>query len=245
MSGPDPTQVIAAVGATWPPARLERAGPWTLREGLGGGSRVSAATLDGSFDESAIDLAERGMAAMRQAPLFMIRDSDRDFDAALAARGYELFDPVTLYTAPPDLLIDTALRPLDAVASPVCLGIQADIWAAGGIGPARLAVMERACAPKTYLLGRKDDRAAGAGFAAIHGDMAMVHALETLARFRRRGVARAMLSRAARWAKSEGAGHIALAVTEGNTAANALYQALGMTRAGGYHYRRMTGKQPR
>ena len=38
--------------ATWPAAETRRAGPWTLRRGDGGGSRVSAATLDGGIGSS-------------------------------------------------------------------------------------------------------------------------------------------------------------------------------------------------
>jgi N-acetylglutamate synthase len=39
-----------AMEATWPPAATTRLGPWLLRDGKGGGKRVSAATLAGEFD---------------------------------------------------------------------------------------------------------------------------------------------------------------------------------------------------
>ena len=65
---------FAVLAATWPPAEAMRLGPWTLRRGAGGGSRVSAATLEG--EDGAIESAAAAMLAWGQAPLFMIRDGD-------------------------------------------------------------------------------------------------------------------------------------------------------------------------
>jgi N-acetylglutamate synthase len=45
--------------ATWPPAARHRAGPWVLRDGAGGGKRVSAATAEGPV--TAADLARRAI----------------------------------------------------------------------------------------------------------------------------------------------------------------------------------------
>ena len=42
---------------------------------------------------------------------------------------------------------------------------------------------------------------------------------------------------AAQWGLTQGATRFALACTEANTAANALYAGLGMTPVAGYHYR--------
>ena len=58
------------------------------------------------------------------------------------------------------------------------LQIAAELWAEGGIGPARLAVMERVQGPKTVILARAQDRAAGVAFVALHDGMAMLHGLE-------------------------------------------------------------------
>jgi hypothetical protein len=57
--------------------------------------------------------------------------------------------------------------------------------------------MERAAGPKTALLGRVRDRAAGTAFVALHDDVAMVHALEVVPGFRRAGVARNLMQGAA------------------------------------------------
>lgn len=156
---------------------------------------------------------------------------------ALATRGYELIDPVLLYSAPAARLADAPPDRLSTFPIWPPLAIMADIWAEGGIGPARLAVMARVPGRKTTILGRADDRAAAAAFIAVHGQTAMVHALHVLPEMRRKGLARNMMRAAALWAIGEGAGHITLAVTTANTAANALYSALGMNVVGQYHYR--------
>ncbi|MEX2518343.1 MAG: GNAT family N-acetyltransferase, partial [Paracoccaceae bacterium] len=61
---------------------------------------------------------------------------------------------------------------------------------------------------------------------------------------RRKGAARMLMSAAARFAVEEGASVLALAVTERNDAARALYLALGMAAATGYHYRVKPAQQP-
>ena len=117
------------------------------------------------------------------------------------------------------------------------LAIMEEIWAAGGVGADRLAVMDRAVEPKASLLCRAGDRAAGAGFVAISDGVAMVHAVEVLTLRRRKGAARLMMRAAATWSVRNGASWMALAVTAENTAARALYDAIGMTEIARYHYR--------
>ena len=112
-----------------------------------------------------------------------------------------------------------------------------DIWAAGGIGPARVAVMERAAGPKTGILGRISDSPAGAAFCAIHDGIAMVHALEILPANRRKGLGVWMMRQAAFWAKANGADWMSVLCTKANDAANGLYASLGMQLVGQYHYR--------
>ena len=74
--------------ATWPAARKWDDGPWTLRDGAGGGKRASAATARGDVTDQDIPKAEAAMKAMGQRSLFMIREGDDALDAMLAARGY-------------------------------------------------------------------------------------------------------------------------------------------------------------
>jgi len=217
--------------ATWPPAATYRLGPWRLRDGAGGGQRVSAATLESAWHPDDIAVAE---AAMPQ-PLFMLRPQDAFLDALLAAKGYTLHDPVVAYTAP---VGSFALPPhLTSFPHWPPLQIAAELWAAAGIGPARLAVMNRAAPPKTALLARKGDRSVGVAYVAIHNSLAILHALEVAPSHRRQGSAQNLIEAAAHWAAAQGAANLALVVTEANLAARALYERLGMKILTRYHYR--------
>jgi N-acetylglutamate synthase len=241
---PELARILAVVEATWPPATQREVRPWTIRDGQGGGKRVSAATARGPVGASEIAEAETAMAALGQTPLFMIREGEGALDKALEARGYSVVDPVDAFMAPLDRL-DLGKPPrLTAIPSWPPLAIQREIWAGGGIGPARLAVMARAADPKTALLGRQEDRAAGTAFVAIHDGMAMMHAIEVLPAFRRKGAARRLIAGAVLWAREMGARDFGLVVTKANTGAQALYASLGLARVGEYHYR-MKREDPR
>ena len=233
----DLTSLYAAIDATWPAAAMHTQGPWTFRDGQGGGKRVSAATTDEEVTKADLPAAEAAMRAMGQDPLFMIRVGQEGLDALLEARGYRIVDPVNLYYGtleqmaqmpPPNALVFTIWPPLE---------IQKDIWAAGDIGPDRVAVMHRATGAKTSVLGRHGQSPAGTGFVALHDTVAMVHAVEVSEALRKLGVGRMMTTHAARWAREEGATHMAVLCTKANAGANALYASLGLEVVGQYHYR--------
>ena len=175
---------------------------------------------------------------MKQRPLFMVRGDDVALDTALNDRGYEVVDPVFMYIAPiSDLTADLPLTA--AMPSWPPLAVQLELWAAGGIGPARVAIMERCTCPKISLLGRAGDVPSGTAFAARDGDISMVHSIEVTPEMRRKGVGRHLITAAANWAGGQSAKWLALAVTQANEPANALYRALGMREAAAYHYRRL------
>jgi GNAT superfamily N-acetyltransferase len=178
--------------ATWPPASTREAAGWTRRDGAGGGKRVSAATAGPE-------------ARAENAPaLVQIRPWDTDLAAALDRFGYRVVDETVLYLAPTSAL--TAPLPhASAYWTDRRLAVIEEIWAAGGIGPARLAVMDRVAGPKAYLLVRAGDRAAAAGFVAVADGIAMVHAVEVLAPLRRHGAGRQAIRAAANWAARRGA----------------------------------------
>ncbi|MCA0205911.1 MAG: GNAT family N-acetyltransferase [Proteobacteria bacterium] len=226
MSGTD--ALFDALEASWPPASSQTRGPFRLRDGAGGGKRVSAALLKGPFDEAALDALD--------APLFQLRPGQEDLDRALHARGYRIVDPTVLMEAPVEAL---AVKP-KAVSLPTIwppLAIQRRIWAEGHVGPERLAVMARAVDPKMSFIARIRDKPAGVGFLAIHEGIAMVHAVHVEPAFRRQGVGAGMMRGMAYWAQQNGAHTLALAVTEANAGARALYRGLGMTETSAYHYR--------
>ena len=230
-----------AMDATWPAARIETVGPWLLREGRGGGKRVSAASATGPVAEADIPQAEAGLRAMGQVPLFRIGQGEGALDALLAARGYGLIDPVVIYSAPVAVLGAERPRPVSAMTVWEPLQVVRDVWAESGLAPERIAVMHRAGVPKTSILGRTQDRPAGAAFVAAAGPVVMLHALEVLPRFRRQQVAVNILREAAHWAAEQGAEELALAVTAENAAARALYEGLGMKAVDAYHYRLLGG----
>lgn len=226
-----------AIDATWAAPRTHRSGPFLLREGQGGGRRVSAATTDATPTQREIAEAARAMAALGQRPLFMVRGDQAEFDAALAALGYEVNDPVVVMEAPVDRVAQDGPPPVSAFAIWPPLQIMREIWEAGGIGPARLAIMAGSCDPKTAILGRVKDRAAGCAFVAIHEGIAMMHAVEVTPLLRRLGTARNMTLGAADWARRQGAERFAILTTRDNAAAQAVYASLGMAAVEQYHYR--------
>lgn len=238
MTLPSPETVMAALEATWPPASTLGVGAFTLRDGAGGGKRVSAATPNGP--ETTVEDIENAAAVMAAAQcprLFRLSPGHKVVDQMLTDLGYQIIDPTTLFIAPTANLLKPDQAPLAAIAAETCLGIQADIWEDGGIGPARRAVMARAASPKAWLLARVNDRAVGAGFVSVDQGIAMVHALDVRRHARRQGAGRAMMHRAAAWAQTHDAVHIGVAVTQANVAATTLYASLGMTVVEQYHYR--------
>lgn len=227
-----PDALTEVMEATWPPLGRRTLGPFTLRDGAGGGKRVSAASLDGAFTPASLEALE---AAMPQ-PLMLVRAGEAQLDTALDARGWRIVDPVIAYAVPVAALI-ADLPPLTAFPHWPPLEIARSIWAEGGIGPERIAVMDRVHGPKTALLGRIADRPAGVAFAACHGTDVMVHALDVHEGQRRQGLGGLLLRAAANWAAEQGATRLSLVVTRQNAAARALYARLGMEVVGEYHYR--------
>ncbi len=227
-----PAALAQVMEATWPPARSWRQGPFTLRDGAGGGKRVAAASCEDIWAYADIDAAEAAMAQ----PLMLIRAGDEALDAALQTRGWRLVDPVVAYAAPVELLV-AELEPLAAFAHWPPLQIARAIWEEGDIGPARVAVMDRVTGAKCAILARNADRPAGAAFVACRDDIAMLHALEVRPHQRRNGVGAVLLHAAANWASLQGATRLMLVVTAQNAAARALYTRLGMQGVGHYHYR--------
>ena len=235
----DANTLYEVIDGTWPAAKYHKLGVWTIREGQGGGQRVSAATLvEDACTPSDISVAETAMQNLDQPRLFMVREQDEDLDAMLAERGYLIVDPVNLYVAPVGPIAEREIPRVCAFTVWEPLAMQIDIWAEAGIGSGRVAVMHRAKGAKTSVLGRLNDHPAGTAFVAIHNRIAMVHALEILPHQRKQGMGGHAMRQAAFWARENGATHISLVVTVANVGGNALYSSLGMQNIGRYHYRK-------
>ncbi|MFQ5437379.1 MAG: GNAT family N-acetyltransferase [Paracoccaceae bacterium] len=235
---PSEFRLFAAMDATWPAAEMRQLGPWTLRRGLGGGKRVSAATTKAEDVEgAAINDGESAMRRWGQEPVFMLRAGNAPLDDRLDALGYRLVDPVLLFAGNLARIAAVQVEPLDAIPSVEPLAIMRELWKRNGIGISRVAVMARARGPKTHLFSRHRDAPAGCAFVAVDGDVAMLHALAVDPPFRRDGVARRLMARAATWAGDHGARIMAVATTGDNLPAQSLFRGLGMEAIANYHYR--------
>lgn len=238
MNLPNAQKLYAIIEGTWPASAKRVVGPWTIRMDDSGSSRVTAATAELPFAPEDVRLAADAMREAGQKPLFMIREGEAALDAQLDAAGYVIKDPVTMYAAPVEKIATKRPPPVttfEVHGQP--LTVQAELWAAGGIGAGRLAIMDRARPPKTTILGRLNDQPAGSVYVGIAADCAMIHALEISLNFRRQGLAGYLTRAAAFWAKGNGAAFLTLVTTDENAGANALYTSLGMDVVGQYHYR--------
>lgn len=229
-------QLLQVAEATWPAASRLTKGPWTLRQSPGGGKRVTAASTDQEVTGDDIAQAAQAMIALGQVPLFSVLPGD-ETDTILAEMGYSTLDETWLYSCAITDLAQRDLPPVTAFPIWPPLQLARDIWAEGGVGPDRVAVMERATCERTAILGRINDRAGGVAYAGLHEGCVMVHALEILESQRRNGLAGSLMIAAAKWGAERGAQHMALLVTKANAPANTLYTRLGMTPQQGYHYR--------
>ncbi|MFW2543417.1 GNAT family N-acetyltransferase [Primorskyibacter sp. 2E107] len=237
---PSDDRLFATISATWPAAATVEAGPWLLREGRGGGKRVSAASAIGAWQEDDISAAEKAMRLMGQVPLFTLRPGDAALDAQLEARGYKAVDHTVIRAVRARDLTDQPLPRVTAFTIWEPLAIMREIWETGGIGERRQAIMDRVAQPKTGVFGRVSDSPGGTAFCAIHDGICMLHGLEILPHQRKKGLGGWMMRAAAFWAVDNGADWLAILVTKANVGGNALYASLGMEIVGEYHYRILT-----
>ncbi|ABD53199.1 GNAT family N-acetyltransferase [Jannaschia sp. CCS1] len=234
--------------ATWPAATSRTIGPFIVPAMDLGGNRVSAARLKNatarSVSEEELAAAQAAMAAQGRSPLFQVLDHQTPLSDMLDTQGYITRDPT-------DAMVIRA-RDLAATPPPVTaftiwppLAIQTEIWDAGGIDAPRRAIMDRASGAKTSLFGRISDMPAGAAYVGLHGDIAMLHALEVAPTARRKGLAAHMMRTAATWASDNGATWLSILVTQQNKGARRLYTSLGLKPVGTYVYREDAGGQAR
>ncbi len=179
------TGLFAVSEATWPAAALHQAGAFTVPRRPGRRPARLRRHRRGRLDRRPISTRlRRSTAALGQPPLFMIRDGEEALDAALAARGYAIMDPVTLYVAAVATLAVRALPPMSGLRDLAAPGDHARHLGRGrhrpgpdrGDGAGGQVRRPRSSAAS-------NDRAAGAAFVAgIHDGTAMLHALHIVRR---------------------------------------------------------------
>lgn len=231
---PDAARIMAAVRATWPPSGVHRLGPFDLpAERIGTRRATSARQVPGT--QATVDDI-RAVEATRPGTIFGTLDgAEQDTADRLADRGYREGGLSDLMAG----LVEAATGdtpPVTGFTNWPPLAICDALWDAHGNDAPRRAPAFRVTGPKTAILLRHADRAAGALFVAVHEGIAVLHLVLTLPRFRRQGVGSVAMRHVANWAASHGATHLALPVEADNTAAVGLYRRSGLVRRGGYRY---------
>jgi GNAT superfamily N-acetyltransferase len=159
---------------------------------------------------------------------------------ALAARGYEAFDPTLVQVAPLDRPpghrtcdgIDILTPDIDAFADAVA-ALQ------DSTSEQRDAYRERMAntpQPTRYLAAHCDARLVGVGTVMLEDGLAGIFSMATARDMRGKGIASAMLARLLAWAWEHGASHAYLQVEARNDAALAAYRKFGFATAYTYHY---------
>jgi N-acetylglutamate synthase len=93
--------------------------------------------------------------------------------------------------------------------------------------------------PSVFAALSAEGDVAALAYGAVHNGLLCFESVITARRLRRRGYSRRIVTSLAAWAKETGAQGACLEVEAGNTAARALYDAIGLKRElYRYHYRR-------
>ena len=163
-----------------------------------------------------------------------------DLGDALAAHGYEAFDPTLVQVArlatPPEPVDPTGCEiaaPSDAEFADALAQLQ-DLSREG-----RDALFERMAASPLRtraLLAYADGAPVAAGTVMLEDGLAGVFSMATAPAMRRRGVATALLGRLLAWAWERNATHAYLQVDAQNAPALAVYRKFGFASAYTYHY---------
>ncbi|WBU62988.1 GNAT family N-acetyltransferase [Paracoccus aerodenitrificans] len=221
---------------SWPAAEYIETGGLRTGRGLGGGMRVSSTRPTGSeCHEDDIDRAVEIHQGWSQNPAFRVPEG-HPLEEILKTRDWQPNTRTLILSAAVTELADRDIPPVTSFAIWPPLAIQKELWTEQGIGAARQEIMSRVELPKTSILGRIDDRAAGTAFVAAARDHAALHALEVIETQRRKGLAGWIVRNAAFWAQQQGCKTMFLAVTAQNRPAIALYKTLGFSEIAAYHY---------
>ena len=230
----------AAVRA-WPAGETLVVDGWLWRYSGGGSQRansVSALSYDGRDVERTIDAIE-ALYRAHGAPVrfqvgFPLSQPD-DLDQRLAARGYEIHDPVT-----------TLLKPVAPIAAPaevVRRDAPSDGWLAvymANVTPDRrpfaMAILERVPGPRVFAEVVRDGAVIATALGVFHENTVIAECVGTASTARRQGAAATVMRALESWGAGLGAHTIGLQAVTTNMPAQGLYAALGYVPAGTYHY---------
>jgi ribosomal protein S18 acetylase RimI-like enzyme len=245
--GPTAREVAAlelAAAEAWPPQVVEELGAWRLRAAGGYTGRANSALpvgdpgrpLPQALDAVTAFYRRQGLPPQVDVPLPLASAVERE----LRGRGWTAECTVEVQVCPLDELIaatpDGAAFALSPDLTPQFLGMVAD-----ALGPLPEAARHVLTAvPEVVFAERYDEDGAllarGRGTVTGGGRWLGVYAVETSAAARRRGLGREAMGALARWGAQRGATDVFLQVESQNTAALAMYAALGFSRH--HHYTR-------
>lgn len=231
----------AAVRA-WPAGETRRVDGWLWRYSGGGSQRansVSALSYEGADVEGTIDAIE-ALYREHGAPVrfqvgFPLSQPD-DLDQRLAARGYEVHDPVTTLlksvepvTAPTDVVLREA--PSEGWLSVYLANVTPDRR------PFATAILARVPEPCVFAEAIRDGAVVATALGVFHENTVIAECVGTASTARRQGAAAAVMRALEGWGAGLGAHTIGLQAVTTNMPAQGLYAALGYAPAGTYHYR--------
>ncbi len=259
----DAVRVERAAAAAWPATRTESVSGWLLRHTPGVPRRRSNSALPPAADrhpERTLAAVEAFYAAAGLPSTIQVSPAEQQaaLDAALAARGYRPEAPTLVLTAPAPTVAAAAdpaypapagaghSRPAPASAAAVVIDDAASsAWLAAYQalnGPADTSavaglVLARVPSPAAFARLAVDGQDVAIGLFVADGEWAGLFCMATDPRYRRRGLALAVLSAGARWATARGCAGLYLQVEQDNIAARHLYARAGFTHSHSYHYR--------
>ncbi|AZM48472.1 GNAT family N-acetyltransferase [Streptomyces sp. WAC 06738] len=239
---------VAARG--WPPVESERLGDWTLRASAGFTSRANSVLplggpglpLDAALARVTRWYGERGLPALVQVATGAAGTAE-PLAAELDARGWTVRRSALMQVGELAPVADRGEAGRVELSRTTSAAWFSLYNRAAELTPAARTVLEGG--PSVWFATVRDPSGADSsgtpaaiGRCVVDGRWAGFAAVEVAPAHRRRGLATAVMAALATRALEEGASAAYLQVEPENTAALALYDALGFTTHHSYHYRR-------
>jgi len=239
---------VAAAGWRAPAQRW--LGRWLLRAADGWTGRANSVLplgdpglpLDAALAEVARWYAGHGLPARMALPV----PARELLDAALAQRGWTAYNPTQVRTADVEVMLRRLpARPdLETVIEPEPSAAWLGLYhyrGQAGLPPVAHSVLTGSGRPGFAVLrdrvGGRGGQAVAVARGSVDAGWVGVTAVEVAPDRRRQGLGTAVMRAMLAWAAEHAATSAYLQVAEENTAALALYDALGFARHHGYHYR--------
>lgn len=242
-------EVETRAAEAWPAAEVQQCGGWLLRYAGGVTGRANSVWPNARSGDVSLEERLQAVEAFYQErglpPRYQVCPASLpvDLDQVLARRGYTTDPRVCVQTADlSTILSDPGPRDRHVSISPAF----DEEWFAAycdaeKVSPdaasIRREILCRIAAPVGFAAVRCGHELASMGLGEVSGGWLGLFNIATRPRFRRRGLATAVLHELARWAAPLGAERSYLQVLEDNVAARAVYSRMGFSTLYRYHYR--------